>query len=58
MLVTIVQYPDRKELTIGNVIPGHGAQLYTLTDVPESEVEKIMEAKSEDVQKLLSAYLP
>lgn len=55
--VTVAKYPDRRELTIGRTIPTGNVEMYTVTLIPSEELKAIMEAKSEEVQKLLQPFI-
>ena len=55
--VTIAKYPDKRVLTIGCDIPTGNVEQFTITRIQSDELRKIMEAKPEEVQKLLEPFI-
>lgn len=55
--VTVAKYPERRVLTIGCSIPTGNVEQFTVTRIPSEDLRRIMEAKAEDVQKLLEPFI-
>lgn len=55
--ITVAKYPDLRVMTVGRVIPTGNVQMYTVTRVTSEELLKIMEAKPEEVQKILESFI-
>lgn len=55
--VTVSKYPDRRELAIGCVPPSGNVEQFTVTRIPSETLKGIMEAKIEDVQRLLDQFI-
>lgn len=55
--ITVAVYPDRRVMTVGREIPTGNVQMYTVTRVTSEELRKIMEAKPEEVQKILESFI-
>ena len=55
--VTVSLYPENRVLTIGREIPTGNVLMFTVTRIRSEELKAIMEAKREDVQKLLQSLI-
>ena len=55
--ITVAKYHDRRVMTVGRAIPTGNVQMYAVTRVSSDELRKIMEAKPEEVQKILESFI-